>query len=416
MPGEGWSAARWFDLPPGCFAGPALPTSVPMSPVPRNNRARLREVALVFLRLGVTGFGGPAAHIGMMEEQVVRRRGWVTHEEFLDLLAAVNLIPGPNSTELAIHLGHRRAGWPGLIAGGVCFALPAFLIVLALAWVYVRFGQLPRAAGLLYAVKPVLIVIVAQALWNLGRRALKDGWLAGIAAAGVGGSLAGLNELALLATAGFLAVAGRRFASRAVKAGAGLLTLTSAAAAPASVGVAIVAAPFTLGGLGLFFLKVGSVLFGSGYVLLAFLQADLVDRWHWLTQTQLLDAVAVGQVTPGPLFTTATFIGYLLGGVPGAVVGTLGIFLPSFVFVALSGPLIPKLRRWPAAGAFLDGVVAASLALMAVVTWQLGRAALVDWVTWLLAGAATVALVRFKVNSTWLVLAAALAGLVFSLR
>ena len=386
-----------------------------MSPATRSNRARLREVALVFLRLGVTGFGGPAAHIGMMEEQVVRRRGWVTHAEFLDLLAAVNLIPGPNSTELAIHLGYRRAGWAGCVAGGVCFVLPAFVIVLALAWVYVQFGQLPRATGLLYAVKPVLIVIVAQALWNLGRRALKNAWLAGIAAAGVAGDVAGVNEVAVLALAGLLAVGVRGFGKRAIRTGAGLLALTSSAA-PASAGAAVGVVPFTLGGLGLFFLKVGSVLFGSGYVLLAFLQADLVDRWHWLTQTQLLDAVAVGQVTPGPLFTTATFIGYVLGGVPGAVVGTLGIFLPSFVFVALSGPLIPKLRRWLAAGAFLDGVVAASLALMAVVTWQLGRAALVDWPTLALAGAAAVAMIRFKVNSMWLVLTAALAGLVFSLR
>lgn len=387
-----------------------------MSPATRSNGARLREVALVFLRLGVTGFGGPAAHIGMMEEQVVRRRGWVTHAEFLDLLAAVNLIPGPNSTELAIHLGYRRAGWAGCVAGGVCFVLPAFFIVLALAWVYVRFGQLPRASGLLYGVKPVLIVIVTQALWNLGRRALKDGWLVGIAVASVAGELAGMNEIAVLALAGVLAGVGHGFGKRATGAGAGLFALTAGVAAPASVGAAVGGVPFTLGGLGLFFLKVGSVLFGSGYVLLAFLQADLVDRWHWLTQTQLLDAVAVGQVTPGPLFTTATFIGYVLGGVPGALVGTLGIFLPSFVFVALSGPLIPKLRRWPAAGAFLDGVVAASLALMAVVTWQLGRAALVDWPTLALAGAAAVAMIRCKVNSMWLVLAAALAGLVFSLR
>ncbi len=384
-----------------------------MLPAPPTRGARLREVALVFLRLGLTGFGGPAAHIGMMEELVVRRRGWVTHEEFLDLLAAVNLIPGPNSTEMAIHLGHRRAGWPGLVMGGVCFVLPAFLIVLGLAWLYVRFGQLPRTAGLLYGVKPVLIVIIAQALWHLAGKALKNGWLAGIAAAAVVGDLIGLNEMAVLALAGCLGIAASDFRRRAVKVGAGLLALTSAPAVPISVGVVAAAAPFTLAGLGLFFLKVGAVLFGSGYVLIAFLQADLVERWHWLTQTQLLDAVAVGQVTPGPLFTTATFIGYVLGGVPGAVVGTLGIFLPSFVFVALSGPLIPKLRRWPAAAAFLDGVVAASLALMAVVTWQLGRVALVDGVTWLLAGAAAVALLRYQVNSMWLVLGAAVAGLAF---
>ena len=329
-------------------------------------RARLPallELARLFLKLGATAFGGPAAHIAMMEDEVVRRRGWLSRDEFLDLLGATNLIPGPNSTEMAIHVGHRRAGWAGLLVAGVCFIVPATAIVWVLAWVYVRYGRLPQVAGLLYGVKPVIIAIVVQALWGLGRSALKTRALvlAGLASAAL--SFAGVNELALLFGAG-LAMALARGVARARALGVAFLPPLS------TLGLAAVATaqPFQLSTLFLVFLKVGAVLFGSGYVLLAFLRAELVVRLGWLSEGQLLDAVAVGQVTPGPVFTTATFVGYVLGGHAGAAAATAGIFLPAFLFVAVSGPLVPRLRRSAAAGAFLDGVNVASLALMAVVT------------------------------------------------
>lgn len=374
-------------------------------------RGRLKELALLFLRLGTTAFGGPAAHIAMMEDEVVRRRGWLTREEFLDLLGATQLIPGPNSTELAIHVGHRRAGGPGLVVAGVCFILPAFFLVGAIAWGYVRFGALPQAEALLYGIKPVIIAVVLQALWGLTRSAVKS---RGLAAVGVGcGVLAalGVNELLLLLLAGACVALGRgaRRGEAASPPPPRLSPWPLAGSVPWLAATA--ATPYSPHTLFLFFLKVGSVLFGSGYVLLAFLRADLVEHWGWLTEAQLLDAIAVGQLTPGPVFTTATFIGYVLGGPVGASVATVGIFLPAFVFVALSGPLIPRLRRSWVAGAFLDGVNVASLALMAVVTCQLGRAALVDAPTLLLAGVSALLLVRYRVNSAWLVLGGGAVGL-----
>jgi chromate transporter len=370
---------------------------------------KLLELATLFLKLGTTAFGGPAAHIAMMEDEVVRRRAWLTREEFLDLLGATNLIPGPNSTELAIHVGHRRAGWPGLIVAGVSFILPAAAIVTAIAWAYVAFGSLPQAEALLAGVKPVIIAIVAQALWGLGRTAIKTRGLALLAAAAVLAAAFRANELAVLFGAGAVLAALRGTAGRMGRPAAGLAPLMGAA-----VGGSATTA-FGLMPLFLFFLKVGSVLFGSGYVLLVFLRADLVERWHWLTEAQLLDAIAVGQITPGPVFTTATFIGYVLGGGAGAGVATLGIFLPAFVFVALSGPLVPRLRRSPLAGAFLDGVNVASLALMAVVSWQLGRNALVDGLSWVTAVAAAMLLARYRVNSAWLVAGGAAIGLLRTL-
>ncbi|HEU5260142.1 MAG TPA: chromate efflux transporter [Gemmatimonadales bacterium] len=370
--------------------------------------ARLTELALLFLRLGATAFGGPAVHIAMMEEEVVRRRGWLTRDEFLDLLGATNLIPGPNSTELAIHIGRRRAGWPGLIVAGGCFILPATLIVLALAWAYARVGRLPAATGLLYGVKPVVIAVVAQALWGLSRTALKSPTLGIAGVAAIVLSAVGVHELAVLFGTGATIAVGRW--ATAWRAGASAACLASIGIPVGAGAGATGGAAFGLWPLFLFFLKVGAVLFGSGYVLLAFLRADLVARWGWLTEAQLIDAVAVGQVTPGPVFTTATFIGYVLGGVPGSLLATLGIFLPAFVFVAASAPFLPRLRRSPTAGAFLDGVNVASLALMAVVTWQLGRAALVDAPTVALALGSALLLLRYRVNSAWLVLAGALVG------
>ena len=376
---------------------------------------RLKELALLFLKLGTVAFGGPAAHVAMMEDEVVLRRRWLSHEDFLDLFAATNLIPGPNSTEMAIHIGHKRAGWPGLLVAGICFILPAACIVLALAWVYVRFGKLPEAAGILYGVKPVVIAVVLQALWGLGRTAVKTKFLAVTGIVVVAASFFGINELLLLFVAGAAVCIERcgvaRFTSSKTTP-AFFLGVTSAFnGASAASG----AAAFGLWPLFLFFLKVGAVLFGSGYVLLAFLRADLVERWHWLTEAQLLDAVAIGQITPGPVFTTATFIGYVLAGPKGGVLATIGIFLPAFIFVAISGPLVPRMRRSPIIGAFLDGVVIASLGLMAVVTWQLLYTALVDWITLLLAAVSAVLLFRYKTNSAWLVLGGALVGLTFTL-
>ncbi|MDO9172687.1 MAG: chromate efflux transporter [bacterium] len=380
--------------------------------------ARLRELAGLFLRLGALSFGGPAAHNALMRTEVVQRRGWLTDAEFLDLMGATNLIPGPNSTELAIHIGHRRAGRPGLLVAGACFILPAVLITLLFAWAYVRFGALPRVAALLDGVKPVIVAIVAHALWGMSRSTLKRPLPIILAVASLGAILTGVNELLVLAGAGLAALATRlprlRRPPGVLLLGlGGFLAAASRLPAAAVAGAAeIVARPFALSSLFLFFLKVGSVLFGSGYVLIAFLRADLVDRWRWLTESQLLDAVAVGQVTPGPLFSTATFIGYLLGGVPGAMLATLGIFLPAFVFVALSGPLVPRLRRSPTAGLFLDGVVTASLALMAAVSWQIGCAAVRDAPTAVLAAVALLLLVRTRIGSLWLVLGGGAAGIV----
>jgi len=369
---------------------------------------RLLELAVLFLRQGTTAVGGPAAHNAMFEDEVVRRRKWLTHEEFLDLLGATNLIPGPNSTEMAIHVGHRRAGGWGLLVAGASFIIPAAGITLAFAWAYQRFGTLPEAEAVLYGVKPVIIAVVAQALWALGRTALKTWTLGIVAAASVAASLLGVAELVVLLAAGVVVVlvaGGSR--SRAAALLPPLPFDTGATLAAAGV---TTAAGFSLGKLFLVFAKIGAVLYGSGYVLLAFLRSDLVERLGWLTEQQLLDAVAVGQVTPGPVFTTATFIGYLVGGWQGAVVATVGIFLPAFVFVALSGLVIPRIRRSKMAGAFLDGVIAASLALMAVVTGQLAFAALVDVPTVLFALASGVLLLRFKLNSSWLILGGAVVG------
>lgn len=380
---------------------------------------RLLELAGLFLRLGTTAFGGPAAHIAMMEDEVVRRRRWLTRGEFLDLLGATNLIPGPNSTELAIHIGHRRAGWAGLVIAGCCFILPAMIIVGVIAWAYVRFGSLPQAEGLLYGVKPVIIAVVIQALWGLGRTAIKSIGLAIVGLLGAALNFFGVNELAVLFGSGFLVAASR--AVRLWRNGATpprprLLTIVPGVpvmSVMGLVGTTAATVHFNLWTLLLFFLKVGSVLFGSGYVLLAFLRADLVERWHWLTEAQLLDAIAVGQFTPGPVFTTATFIGYVLGGEIGAVVATVGIFLPAFFFVAISGPLIPRIRKSAIAGAFLDGVNVASLALMGVVTWRFGTMTLVDGFTGWLALTAAFLLFHWRVNSAWLVLGGAGLGFLF---
>jgi chromate transporter len=368
----------------------------------------LGEVAALFLKLGFTAFGGPAAHIAIMHDEVVQRRKRLSDEQFLDLLGATNLIPGPNSTEMAIHIGYVRAGWRGLLLAGFCFIAPAVLIVLGLARLYVRFGTTLQAGWLLYGIKPVVIAIIVQALWTLGTKALKNKALALIGVVALGLYFLGINEIVLLFAGGvvFTAFANiQRF--REIRPGI-LLPLGSFALGQASV-------VFSLPMLFLTFLKIGAVLYGSGYVLLAFLRADFVLRLGWLTDQQLLDAVAIGQITPGPLFTAATFIGYLLGGVPGSLLATVGIFLPSFVFVAISNPLIPKIRNSTWASSLLDGVNASALGLMAAVTFQLGASSLKDVFTVLIAVTALILLLRYKVNSTWLIAGGALAGIVISL-
>jgi chromate transporter len=384
-------------------------------------KGSLAEVALFFLRLGFTAFGGPAAHIAIMEDELVRRRKWLSRGKFLDLLGASSLIPGPSSSELAIHIGYLRAGWMGLVIGGVCFISPAALLVGMIAWAYVRFGQLPAVSAVLYGVKPVVIAVVLQALWGLGRTAVKNRMLAIAGLVCIVFSFEQVNVLLILFGTGAVVAAiraqfGHRNESQktAVK---GVLFSKWHGAGPGLARIfpwmgatgATAAIPGMLP-LFLVFLRIGSIVFGSGYVLLAFLRADLVVHRAWVTDAQLVDAVAIGQVTPGPVFTTATFLGYLLRGPVGAVVATVGIFLPAFVLVAISGPLIPMIRRSPTAGAFLDGVNVASLALMAAVSYQLGRSAIVDWVTLALAAASAVLLLRFRVNSAWLVLGGAVFG------
>jgi chromate transporter len=372
----------------------------------------LREVAGLFLRMGVTAFGGPVAHIAMFRDEVVTRRQWLTDDEFMDLLGATQLIPGPNSTEMAIHIGYHRAGWRGLLVAGACFILPSAFIVGVLAWLYVQYGTTPTAVWLLYGVKPIIIGVILYAIWGLRRVAVKGALEALLFVAVLVLYLLGVNELALLFGGGaafLLARLALRWRDTRQRLGAPLPFGALYVPSHVLVQVATVT-PFALDTLFLTFLKIGSVLYGSGYVLLAFLRGDFVERLGWLTQQQLLDAVAIGQFTPGPVFTTATFIGYLLDGAGGAIVSTLGIFLPSFVFVALSSPFIPRLRKSALLSGLLDGVNVASLGLMTAVTLTLAQDALKDGVTVALAVASSVLFVRYKVNSTWLILAGGLIG------
>jgi len=372
----------------------------------------LREVALLFGRLGATAFGGPAVYIAMMHQEAVRRRRWMDDQRFLDLVGATNLIPGPNATEMAIHLGLLRAGWLGFLAGGVLFILPGMLATLALAWAYVEYGSLPQMGWVLYGIKPVVIAIVAQALWDLGRKAVKGALTAAVGAAVLALYLLGFNEILLLfagAAVVLLAHGGRHLLrGRASALPQVLLVLQGPFSALAAGAI-----PFSQTTLFLSFLKIGSVLYGSGYVLLAFFNAEFVSRLGWLTNRELLDAIAVGQVTPGPVFTSATFVGYLMGGWRSALLATVGIFLPSFLFVGLLSRILPWVRKSSWAGAFLDGVNVASLGLMAGVTLYLGRAALVDPFAIMLSMVALFLVVRRKVNSAWLILGGGLLGIAY---
>lgn len=377
-------------------------------------KGALREVAWVAFKLGCTAFGGPAAHIAMLREEIVARRKWTTEQHFVDLIGVTNLLPGPNSTEMVIHAGYERAGWRGLVVAGVLFILPAAAITLLFAWLYVRYGTTPTGEWLLYGIKPVIIAVVAQALWNLGRTAVKGPLLAGIGVAVFALYLTGVNELLLLFGGGLLMALvayvkrsrgdGRWLGVVAAPVGVVKLPIALAVAAGA-------AEPYSAARLLLTFIKIGATLYGSGYVLLAFLRNDFVVRYGWITEQQLLDAVAVGQFTPGPVFTTATFVGYLVGGWSGAALATIGIFVPAFAVVGVVNPFLPRLRRSAWTASLLDGINVAAIGLMAAVTWELGRAAVVDWETAVLAVAAGLALVRFKINSAWLVLVGGVIGL-----
>jgi chromate transporter len=361
------------------------------------------------LKLGMVAFGGPPAHIAMMEDEVVSRRQWLTREQFLDFLGATNLIPGPNSTEMAIHVGRVRAGLPGLLVAGASFILPSAVMVTALAWAYVRFGSLPEVTGVMYGVKPIVIALIVQAVFKLAKTAVKSTWLAAVGALAALATALGVDQLAVLAGGGLLT--GIIYWLRSGKRSSSVATFLAGGTTLTGIGAgSIVAAPFSLTALFLVFLKIGAILFGGGYVLIALIRSNLVAHLGWISERQLLDAIAMGQVTPGPLSTTATFIGFLLAGVPGAAIATIAIFFPAFFFVAISGPLVPRLRHSPLAGAVLDGVNVAALALITVVTWQLFRAAVVDWATLVLAGLSFFLLLRYRINSVWLVLGGAAVG------
>lgn len=366
------------------------------------------ELSSLFLKLGITAFGGPAAHIAMMRSEVVDRKRWLTDTEFLDLLAATHLIPGPNSTELAIHIGLKKGKLWGLLLSGLCFILPAAVIVGTIAWVYVRYSQTPQLGWFMYGVSPIIIAIIVQAVLKLSKTALRNKFLLILGLSITGLSIAGINELLLLGAAAILVVS-TRVKWRSILTGS-LFALASTTLLSNTLIATAQTVPVTLTRLTLFFLKTGSILFGSGYVLLAFLRADLTERWGWLTEQELIDAVTIGQLTPGPVFTTATFIGYLLEGWPGAVLATIGIFGPGFIFVALTQPVMSKLRESTIASGILDGLVVASLGLMAAVAWQLFLTTVVDIPTLALVITASLILAAWNPNSTWLILMGAVVG------
>ncbi len=382
---------------------------------------RLKEIALVFLKLGTIAFGGPAAHVAMMDDEIVKKRKWLSKEKFLDLYGATNLLPGPNSTELAIHLGYERGGWLGLILAGGCFILPAMIIVMVIAAVYSRYGTLPELAGIMYGIKPVIMAIILQALIRLGQSAVKSVTTGLVGILVIVLSFLGFHEILLLAIAGIMMMVVVNH-KKIIKKGTKLtmfvpLFLTTYHTPTTLLSTSKVSSEqaIELSRLFLIFLKIGSVLYGSGYVLLAFLESDFVERYGILTKQQLLDSISVGQFTPGPVFTTATFIGYQLGGLGGGIVATVGIFLPAFVLVGLVNPYIPRLRSSSWFSGLLDGVNVASCGLMAVVSWKLAVAAIIDIPTVILALLSLVVVFRFKINSAWLVLGGGLLGYLIKL-
>ena len=375
---------------------------------PSMARGNLREVAAFFLKLGFLAYGGAAGHIAMMRRELVDRHKWISEQDFLDLFGIMNLIPGPSSTETVIAMGYWRAGWPALILAGVLFILPAMLMILALSWAYVRYGSLPAAQWILYGVNPIVISIIADALWSLGRAALKNVWLASMAVVALVLYFKGVSVVAIILGAAALTAAFAYSKSRGVKPAMGILPMMGVGAGVAAV--ASSAIPFSMARLFLTFLKIGAVAYGSGYVLLAFMHADFVAHLHWLTEKQLLDAIAAGQITPGPVFASATFVGYLTGGLKGALLATLGMFLPSFIFIAILFPFIPKLKGSAGARTFLDGINAVTVGLMAAVSWQLARGAILDAFTAAEAVIGFIILRRYQINSAWLILGGLVAG------
>ena len=391
-----------------------------------DDRTQLSQLARLFLKLGTLGFGGPAAHLAMMEEEVVVKRKWVSRERFLDLMGVTNLIPGPNSTEMAIHLGYERAGWRGLLVAGSCFVVPATAITGLLAWGYVRYGALPEVLPLLAGIKPVVVAIICVALWRLGKSSVKD-WRLGLIGGAVaamayregnpvlvllGGAVVGMLWAYAKGAGGAVAVWLSGVAAGLSKVEAQDLRAVGTAVAATSAGAAVgtSAGGVAIWQLGLFFLKVGAVLYGSGYVLFAFLEGGLVHDLGLLTSVQLMDAVAVGQFTPGPVLSTATFIGYLIAGPAGAVVATVGIFLPSFVFVAAVNPVIAKLRASRLMAAFLDAVNVSAVGLMGAMLVRLAESALVDEFSWWMAGAGLVVMLSQRISPGWLIIAGAITG------
>jgi len=371
-----------------------------------SNRGPLKEIGLLFFKMGCIAFGGPAAHISMMDDEVVTRRNWLSREHFLDLIGATNLIPGPNSTEMTMHIGYERGGWRGLFLAGASFIFPAATITLFLAWLYVQYGELPQVQPLLWDIKPAVLVIIMSALWKLGKKAVKSWQLAVLGTAVFTAVMLGIDEVLSLLVGGLLGMLiwGLWRKWRGLP-----MLIWWPAVFQLNLNMQKETA-VSLWELALFFLKVGLTLYGSGYVLVAYLQGGLVEQLGWLTQTQLLDAIAIGQFTPGPVLTTATFVGYLVAGFPGAVIATLAIFLPSFLFVLILNPLIPKMRQSKWLSAFLDAVNVASVGLMTAVLLLLARDTLVDWQSVLIMLVAAVAVFRFKLSSLWVVLLAALFG------
>ncbi|MFH1031753.1 MAG: chromate efflux transporter [Chloroflexota bacterium] len=383
-----------------------------MSVKPAGN---LKEVALLFLRLGATSFGGPAAYIGLMHHEVVVRRRWMDESRFLDLMSATMLLPGPNATEIASHLGLVRAGWLGLIAAGGLFILPGMAAIMVVAWAYVKYGSLPEVTWILYGVKPAVIAIIIQAIWSLGRRGIKGALSVIVALAVLVLHLFGVNEIVLL-LAGAAAVVLIRGGRRLIRRGSPVALIVPLLLKTSAVGLSTGAVAFSQTTLFLTFLKIGATLFGTGYVLLAFLRSNFVTSLGWLTDAQVIDAIAVaGQITPGPVFTSVAFVGYLLGGWPSALLATLGIFLPSFLFVGLLSRILPLIRKTWWAASFLDGVNAAALGLIATVAIQLGRVVLVDVFSIVITVAALFLVFRFKTNSVWLVLGGGALGAIYHL-
>ena len=376
-------------------------------------RYSLLEVAKVFFKLGMIAFGGPAAHIAMMEDEVVTKRKWMSRQHFLDLVGATNLIPGPNSTEMTMHCGYERAGYKGLFVAGACFILPAMFFTGLLAYLYVEYGKVPAIEPFLYGIKPAVIAIILAAIYNLGSKALKNWQLGTIGVAVIVASLMGVNEISAIFGAG---VIGLLWFGVPKQIKEGNINFLLPLSITGTVALKVTGTAISNTKLFLVFLKIGAVLFGSGYVLVAYLDGELVEKLGWLTKRELLDAIAMGQFTPGPVLSTATFIGYQVNGLGGALVATLGIFLPSFLFVLLLNPIVPKLRKSALAVGFLDAVNMGAVGIMVAVTYRLGEDILIDWKVWTIAILSmAITFAHKKVNAAWIVVGGAVAGYLLSL-